>query len=99
LKTGVERKKNSSMDGGGPYPHDRKTKSVPRIVPFYHSLQTGTACAELGIGQRRTNWNYGTGMYNVCDGWICVLIYYVPFWNLALALKSIQRKSELVPSL
>lgn len=61
LKTGVERKKNSSLDGGGPDPHDRKTKSVPRIVPFHHSLSTGAACAELGTRQRRTDWNYGTG--------------------------------------
>uniref|UniRef100_A0A8C6WC10 DNA-directed RNA polymerase subunit beta n=1 Tax=Nannospalax galili TaxID=1026970 RepID=A0A8C6WC10_NANGA len=60
-----KRKKNSSLAGGGSHPHDRKTKSVPRLVPFYHSLQTGTACAEPGIGQRRTHWNHGAGTDSV----------------------------------
>uniref|UniRef100_A0A8C5JV84 DNA-directed RNA polymerase subunit beta n=1 Tax=Jaculus jaculus TaxID=51337 RepID=A0A8C5JV84_JACJA len=55
----VTLEKNSSLDGGDPYPHDWKTKSVSRIIPFYYSMQTGTACAELGTRQRRTNWNYG----------------------------------------
>lgn len=32
-------------------PDDRKTKSVPRIVPFHHSLSTGAACAELELGK------------------------------------------------
>lgn len=63
VKTGVERKESSSLDGGGPDSHDRKAKPVPRAVPLHHSLQAGEACAEPGAGQRRARWNYGAGRY------------------------------------
>lgn len=60
-ETGVKGEKNSSLDGGGPGPHDRKAKPVPGVVPLHHPLQAGEACAELGTGQRRTHWNDGAG--------------------------------------
>lgn len=73
LKTGVERKKNSPMDGDCPCPHDGETESVPRTVPFHQSVQTGAACAELGAGQGGADWDHGAGTRaGSCD--FCILL-------------------------